>query len=285
MEESSVDAVGKSAAILAAVEVGLGSLLHGLHIPFAGKLLSLNQTFLLSWFSRIHPESDRGFAAKTSAITALLKSLSPMGKKLTPMLGISSQGILFSVGVFIFGNTMVGSMLGSLLAGTWAFIQPVLLYFVIYGMTLFKIVDFYINAANKWFTVSPHNLLLAVTVLVLIKLLLHVVFAVLAWKIKPIKIESYIFKATQAVKTSMAANPKSALEGVRSDLTQPLFVFSLCLTLVFLVFSESDRKQIILGILRPLATALICFLCIRLLPLEKIKSESLKRALKYLKGI
>jgi hypothetical protein len=285
MGRSTVESIGKSSAILAAVEVGLGSFLHGLRVPFAGKLLSLNQTFLLSWFSRNHPESDRGFAAEISAITALLKSLSPMGKKLTPMLGISTQGLLFSFGVFICGNNIIGSVLGSILAGTWAFIQPILLYFLIYGATLFKVVDFYIQAAKKWFPVSPQNLLWAVAILVIIKLFLHAVLALAAWSFKSDKIESYVSKISRAHKKWGLSNPKTLIQGIKSDLTQPFFMFSLLLTSVFLIFSESDRTRVILGVLKPLATAFLCFLCIRLLPLEKIKSESLKRALKYLKGI
>lgn len=284
MSESTVDAVGKSSAILAAVEVGLGSLLHGLHVPFAGKLLSLNQTFLLSWFSRVYPNSDRGFASKISSITALLKSLSPMGKKLTPMLGISSQGVLFSIGVFFFGNTLLGSLVGSVIAGTWAFIQPVLIYFLIYGKTLFKIVDFYVTAANKWFPTNPHNLIRAICFLIAVKLSLHALLAMLAWTMKTEKIESYIFRITQSRQKSSARQPQSTFRGIKSDLTQPFFLFSLILTLVFLIFSESDKKVIIIGILRPLATAFLCFLCVRILPLEKIKSQSLQKAIKYLKG-
>lgn len=280
-----MESIGKSAAILSAVEVGLGSILHGFHIPFAGKLLSLNQTFLLSWFSKSNPDIDRGFAAEISAITALLKSLSPMGKKLTPMLGISTQGLLFSIGVFSFGNTLLGSIVGSVLAGTWAFLQPVLLYFLIYGMTLFKMVDFYVNAATKWFPFSPNGLLRAVIVLVVIKLVLHAVLAVAAWRMKTEKMENFIFKISKPAKNQPFQQPKNLTQGLKSDLTQPFFIFSLFLTMIFLSFSEGNRTQIIIGILKPIATAFLCFLCVRLLPLEKIKSESLQRALKYLKGI
>ncbi len=283
MRKTTVESVGKSAAILSTVEVGLGSFLHGFHIPFSGKLLSLNQTFLLSWFSKSNPDSDRFFTTKISAITALLKSLSPMGKKLTPMLGISTQGLLFSIGVLLFGNNLWGSLMGSVLAGTWSFLQPLCLYFLIYGGTLITMIEFYIAAATKWFPVSPENLMWAVTFLVIIKLFLHAFLAIFAWKITTDKIEYFIFRLSKLPPIKPLPT-KSLTRGLVADLTQPFFVFSLLLTLIFLFFSESSHTQIIWGILRPIAAAFLCFLIIRLLPLEKIKSESLQKALKHLKG-
>jgi hypothetical protein len=152
-------------------------------------------------------------------------------------------------------------------------------------MTLFKVVDFYIQAARKWFPVSPENLLWAVAILVVIKLSLHAALALAAWRFKSDKIEGYVFKISRAHRKLVFAPPKTLTQGIKSDLTQPFFMVSLLLTSIFLIFSESDRTQVILGVLKPLATAFLCFLCIRLLPLEKIKSESLQKALKYLKGI
>ena len=42
-----IELIGKYSAGLSLIEVALGSLLHALHIPFAGNFLSLNQGYLL----------------------------------------------------------------------------------------------------------------------------------------------------------------------------------------------------------------------------------------------
>ncbi|MFM8268834.1 MAG: hypothetical protein ACKN9V_01485, partial [Pseudomonadota bacterium] len=91
---------GVYAGILSLVEIGLGGLLHGMKIPFAGTFLSLNQGFFLTRLIKLNCFSPdaRTLPFRVSNITALLKSLSPAGKKLLPMLAISAQGFLFSFG-------------------------------------------------------------------------------------------------------------------------------------------------------------------------------------------
>jgi hypothetical protein len=74
--------IGKKAALLSIVEIGLGSFLHAFSIPFAGHFLSLNQGFILT--RAAIETNDRRSPGIISAVAALLKSLSPAGKKLTP---------------------------------------------------------------------------------------------------------------------------------------------------------------------------------------------------------
>lgn len=48
MQKVEVEILGREAAALSLVEIGLGSILHGLKMPFTGYFLSLNQGFFLS---------------------------------------------------------------------------------------------------------------------------------------------------------------------------------------------------------------------------------------------
>src|SRR3989344_4245633 len=132
------DILAHDAAILSAVEVGLGSVLHAFHIPLAGQLLSLNQIFLLTRSSHaIFPNSASRTAPFTiSCVAALLKALSPAGKKLTPMIAIAMQGGLFSSGLLLLGANPLGFLFGATLSGLWAFLQPALILLLIFGSTL-----------------------------------------------------------------------------------------------------------------------------------------------------
>ena len=99
MEKDNTEEIGKQIASLALIEVGLGSLLHSLKIPLSGHFLSLNQTAFLSRSS--FKLNSKKAPLEISLTASILKSLSPAGKKLTPMLAIAAQGLLFYIGIMI----------------------------------------------------------------------------------------------------------------------------------------------------------------------------------------
>ncbi|MCX6118095.1 MAG: hypothetical protein NT027_11180 [Proteobacteria bacterium] len=120
---------------LCLTEIGLGSTLHGFHVPFAGSILSLNQIYVMSVVSRIFVDAKKAGSKiiEISVIAALFKSLSPVGKKLTPMVAISIQGWLFSLPVIFFGNNILGLCLGAVLSASWGIIQPIAFACLLYG--------------------------------------------------------------------------------------------------------------------------------------------------------
>lgn len=128
--EDNAKEIGVFATVLATTELGLGSVLHALHIPFSGQFLSLNQLFCLNSALRSIP-NDKHACTWISLIAASLKSVSPVGKKLTPMLAIAMQGALFNAGALAGG--VFGRLLGATLMALWGFVQPVLVYTLIFG--------------------------------------------------------------------------------------------------------------------------------------------------------
>lgn len=131
----------KFAFALSAIEIGIGAALHAFHVPMGGKLLSLNQGFLLSRASFTGATSRRDAIAMTHEISfsaACLKSLSPVGRKLTPMLAIAMQGLLFSSGQFVGGVSLVGHTAGIWLISLWATLQPVFLGWLFNGDAFLK---------------------------------------------------------------------------------------------------------------------------------------------------
>lgn len=135
-----VEILGKYGAILSLMEIGLGSLLHVFHIPFGGHFMSLNQGYLLC---RLSIQTQvRWMPYHVSNVAAVLKSLSPAGQKLGPMLSLSMQGLLFSMGTGLFGINLVGLILGMVLLSFWAFIQPLVTYYFFFGDKLIDAADF-----------------------------------------------------------------------------------------------------------------------------------------------
>jgi len=283
--------LGKKAALLAAVEVGLGSIAHSMSLPFAGHLLSLNQGFILTWASRELPERNTPGLISTTA--ALLKSLSPAGKKLTPMLAIAMQGQLFTLGVVIGGARPLGHFLGMLLLCLWGFLQPLALYVLLYGETLLSMANYFLEQLSAVFPVTLNTLASVLGLVIAAKVLLGFFCVHLAYKLPAKKIEAYTAWAQALPARTPKAVPRNAYLGALRDLFTPLFIVSWILTIVFFLYAQSKYSLSIWLVLRPLAVGYLLFLGLRLFPVTRARlwlekrypqlARTLQEALKFFK--
>lgn len=266
------------ATLQSLVEVGLGSFLHALHIPFSGHALSLNQGLILTQACQKTASRKEAITATNgiSIITAILKSLSPMGKRLTPMLAISMQGFLFSIGVFILGNNILGMILGISLLSLWSFAQPLLFAYLFFGEKLFFAVEkLWLDTAEK-LSISPEygiNILIA---FVGVKVILGWIVAVIGWKYPTWITERYFTKimkykdfTADKIKNRKTLNPTT---GAFKDLLNPWMIISLVLTIGFMILTEkSDYFQVFVYSLRVIAVAYLVFFILRAFPQSWIK--------------
>lgn len=283
--------LGKKAALLAAVEVGLGSIVHSMSLPFAGHLLSLNQGFILTWASQQIP--DRKAPGVISTTAALLKSLSPAGKKLTPMLAIAMQGQLFTLGVFLGGARPVGHLLGMSLLCLWGFFQPLALYVLLYGETLLSMASYFLEQLSAVFPVTMNTLAGVLAVVVTVKIILGFFCVYLAYKLPQKKIEDYTEWAQKLPQRNPKKPARNAFLGALRDLFTPLFVISWILTLIFFLYAQSKHSTSIWLVLRPLAIGYLLFLALRLFPVNRSRvwlekrhpqlAQTLQEALKFFK--
>lgn len=299
-----IDHIGKNAALLSIIEIGLGSLLHSFKIPFTGHTLSLNQGFILGRASlkARHHQNARFVGCSIANVTALLKSLSPAGKKLTPMLAISAQGFCFSVGTVVFGVNPIGIWFGMSLLSLWAFVQPVLLYYLLYGKTMIHIAEYFYEKLTKTFQFEHETLLLILFNVIAVKLVLAALVTFAIFWLPEDFIEKKYRRLIGLAKKSgrwqrqlQADKPKlsftrNALLALR-DLFNPLFVLSLLVTAAFFVFVDTSATKLIWALLRPIAVGYLLFLIIRIVPFEKFFTEkednfsrSMQVALKTIKG-
>ena len=274
--------LGKHAALLSGIEVGLGSVLHGFRMPFSGQFLSLNQIFLLTRAleksRHIHPVPAL-VPATISNISAVLKSLSPAGKKLTPMLAISAQGFLYSLGPMLFGVGWTGTIVGSLLSGLWAFVQPLLLYYILFGHTLIQIGEYYYEKTQEAFPFDSSELLLVLSIIVGIKLSFSIVAVILAKKMSEPstnKYQDHLLSLTKLRRGDLGAvtdqrgSVRRGMIFAFKDLCHPLFFISLLATLFFFLYAEATTSTIIWALLRPIAVGFIGFFMIRVIDFEKM---------------
>lgn len=287
------DDIGKKAALLSIVEIGLGSILHAFSVPFSGHFLALNQGFILT---RAAMESgDRRAPGIISAVAALLKSLSPAGKKLTPMLAIGMQGQLYNLGLLLLGNNGFGRILGMSLLCLWGFIQPLALYLILYGQTLVEMATYYANEMSKVLTVKPDDFLSILLALVVFKIICGIVVVILAQILKKKKVEQYENWLMSKHKPAEKVQGGSPWVMALKDLLSPAFLMTWFFMLVFYFYSDHLWSADIWLVLRPLALGYLLFLGLRIFPVEKLVPRlsarfpflgmALESALKQIKGL
>ena len=277
-----IDKYGKYTGILSLVELGLGSFLHSLRIPFTGMFLSLNQIFILSLASRdISSKSAPGGISTTSAI---LKSLAPAGKKLTPMLAICAQGQLFSLGLWVAGNNFIGRLTGGLLSSLWSFIQPIAIYYILYGRDMYFMIQYFSEKLSRVFHNVDINFLNIFLTIVLIKILMASILIVLAQVVSIDILQRYFEWGKKHYSLKKEKNIPSPFKGALKDTLNPMFIISVLLMSVFYFFSNADYASIVWKILRPLALGFIIFYIIRIFPIdtlvERLKDGKYKSVLK-----
>ncbi|MBS0635829.1 MAG: hypothetical protein JSR37_10240 [Verrucomicrobia bacterium] len=278
--ENQVDIVGSHAAMLSVTEVGLGSLLHSLHLPFSGHFLSLNQVFLLSRASAMSGSNGSRFMpGSISFVAAALKSLSPAGKKLTPMLAISTQGFLFNIGIFLFGNSVVGRIIGAAISSLWGFMQPLLLYYCMCGELLVQVIQGIDEFRRAWIPFDLPSVWYFIAALVSLKAALAMTTAYFAPKVSHQLMEKYTSRLSEArlkKKPITAVAPgqdrikKVAILAAKDLCVWPFFA---CVTLGSISFWYAEggiSTMVVLNTLRPIAVGFLLFFAMRLLPMEKV---------------
>lgn len=255
--------------ILFVAETGLGSFLHGLKIPLSGHFLSLNQNF---WLTRLTIKRNNYLEPYyASQVVSLLKTLSPAGKKLTPMLAISMQGFFFHLPLRVLGVNPISITLSGILLSLWAFLQPMLLYLIIFGRNLFDVADYYLDKLHDVISFVPEKLSVILTFLILVKILLAMLTTLLAFKISNFKEKEWEEKILKLKKSEKKKTVLPPLKGILKDLTRPLFLLTLILTALFFYFQEHSLSKTFWMLLRPLAVAIVVFSFLRFYPIEKFE--------------
>lgn len=277
-EDKKIEIVGHYGATLSLIEVGLGSLLHAFKVPFSGILLSLNQGFILCRAAILSREIPKNLLTtySISNVAAVLKSLSPAGKKLGPMLSLSMQGLLFNMGILVFGTNPVGLCVGMALLSVWTFLQPLVTYYLFFGKELINAVEYLYEKTLPYHGLKAESLLWIFIGLVVTKMLAAVILAIVAWRIQGETIygKNYeeglikLAKEKGAKISDERKNGDAAWLAVK-DLFRPLFLVSLATTGVFLYFSQHDYAQIAWYLLRPIAIGFIFFYISRTLTLDR----------------
>lgn len=262
--------IGRYAAIQSIAEIGLGSVVHSLHLPLGGHLLSLNQGFILTLAGRrVTGGRAEGMSRTTgiATVAAVLKSLSPAGKKLTPMLAISVQGFLYALGLGLLGLNTLGASLGMILLSLWGFLQPSIVGYLVFGKALF------LGIAELWRSTAdtlgwrPELGLWVLLGVVGIKAALAVLVAVVCWR-RGGQLEKRYFDYVETVWREKRGKWLPARRrSFARELFRPWVLLSWGISLGFLVVSRHEGAvAIALYVLRVAAVAWLLYWVSQRLP-------------------
>lgn len=275
-EPDAIDIAGSYGALLSMIEVGAGSLLHAFSVPFGGFFLSLNQGFILSRgvkTFRARP-CGRFLPLNVSNVAALLKSLSPAGDRLGPMIAISMQGLLYNAGILLFGCNPAGAVLGMMLLSLWSYAQIALYYYLMFGKKLADVFQFHFQEIQTVFPVKAAHVVAAVAGLVLLKIVFGAALGVAAFRLPDRWFEKYRDRILKFYRPPVGRQAKetrgSAMGASLKDLLNPLFVSTFFLMAAFFALSGTPWQEAAFYLIRPLAAGFLIYFLIRIFPARKI---------------
>lgn len=272
----------KSASHLALVEIVFGSVGHGFKIPFAGTFLSYYQLYILL-VMMIRKQAPAIATFNTSVIVALLKTLSPLGKKITPMIAIFMQGFLLWLGTTVFGGTLVGMMVGSALFVSWSLVQIAIGYTVVYGLDFFRMIEFFQKEMSAYVVVNFYFIFIAYWVVKIVlaeTLLIYLVFknqSHVEWSLDEKKMLNWRSKMISSETPKVTSN----LGRAGKDLVNPFFFLTLALMILFHFFQKTPVMDITWFTCRTLALSFLLFYLLRSDWLKKILFFSFGKNKRY----
>lgn len=152
--------------IWAASEIVLGSFLHNLKVPFSGNVLTAIGLIILISISYIWTE--RGLFWRAGLICALMKTLSPSAIIFGPMIAIFSEALLLELSIRLFGRTMAGYLIGSMLAMSWNLFQKIANYIIYYGSNIIEVYNNLVKLAQKQLNIQTDIAWLPIIILLII---------------------------------------------------------------------------------------------------------------------
>lgn len=255
----------KSASHLALVEIVAGSVGHGFKIPFTGTLLSYYQLYIcLGMMIRYKAAAVQVF--NTTVMVALLKTLSPLGKKITPMIAIFMQGFLLWLCTAILGGSILGMLLGSILFVSWSIFQIAIGYTLVYGFDFFKMIEFFQKEMsgyahlNIYWVFAAYWMLKVVLAIGLVSYLAFKNSAEKEWTLDEKKLT--IWRAEILPAVSVNDGTSSSVRALK-DIINPFFLISFVLMGLFHFYQGTPTIEIVWFVCRSLAAAFVLFYLIR----------------------
>jgi nucleoside-triphosphatase THEP1 len=165
----------------AASEIVLGSFLHNLKVPFSGNILTA--IGIITLISISYTWTEKGLFWRAGLICALMKTMSPSAVIFGPMIAIFAEAFLLEFSVRLFGRTVAGYAIGSMLAMSWNLVQKILNYIIFYGSNIIEVYSSLLKLAQKQLNIRTDIVWLPIIILLIVYSLFGLLAAVTGIKV------------------------------------------------------------------------------------------------------
>ncbi|HRS53392.1 MAG TPA: nucleoside-triphosphatase [Bacteroidales bacterium] len=207
--QSNINEVWLKASVLgclwASSEIVIGSFLHNIKVPFSGIILTFIGIVLMTSVSKIWP--IKGLIWRSGLICALMKAISPSAIIIGPMIAILAQALLMNISIYTFKKTLLGSLIGGMLAMSWNLFQLLASYIIIYGT---KMIELYVKLSHlteKIIGYHNNNYWAPILTLLFIYMIIGMLAAIIGYIIgnniikSPVTIKRLNVKQVEKIKT------------------------------------------------------------------------------------
>ncbi len=167
------------------------------------------------------------------------------------------QGNLFVLPQYLLTTHFLSIALGAALASIWAFLQPLLTYYILFGHNLVKAYGYYINKIQVAFDTDETSIIGILLIPVAIKVLFAVIVSVWVYLINESgsnEVVDYVLKKAKSHKNA----PKSLkTHSLVHDLTRPIFIISVILTSAYIYLNRDILAPTVWTYLRPFAVCIV----------------------------
>jgi len=147
----------------ASFEIIVGSMLHNLHLPFSGSILTALSVVLMMAFLQIWKE--HGIIWRAGLICGLMKSLSPSAVILGPMTGIMLEALLMEVMIMIMGLNFLAYLMAGIAAMLSAILHKLVNLVILYGndlLTIYNNLFLFLKKQLNWQDASAEGVILTI---------------------------------------------------------------------------------------------------------------------------
>lgn len=251
-----------------AVEMTLGSALHGARVPLRGQVLSTLQSIVLTYAAEGLARRDR--IAWVAVASAGLKALSPAGNRLQPMLAITMQGALYGIALRLFGWNAPAVFVGGFLIGLWAASQTLLLQWLMIGNPVFQVYDKVVKWIANSLGLGDPALPVVLGVVILLSALFSAGATVFFWRKRHAGLEKLMNHArSKRPQTNDGEGWRGALKGAGRDLLRPAFWAPVVVVLI-LILSGTKWNEAFWTVLRAASVGALLFGVIRLIRVRRL---------------
>jgi len=173
------------------------------------------------------------------------------------MVSISMQGNLYVLPQYLLSTNIFSVVLGAVFSSLWAFAQPLLTYYIMFGNNIIKAYGYFFEKVQLLFNSSESSLLAILLVPVVIKVFAAIAISMWVYLSKSSKSEEIVEHVSNKARKMGLNKRRKGKASIIRDLTRPVFIISIVLTSTYIYLNRHTLAPTIWTYMRPVAICVV----------------------------